>query len=125
MSAANVIDADFQRSQSDGLVRVEFAARIRGRAEKDVESYVATGKDLVAAKKALPHGEFESMVREDLGWDPSTARRFMDIAKHPVLSNRAHVHDLPTKWSTLAALAKVEQSVLEKALADGRITKAT
>jgi hypothetical protein len=100
-------------------LRQEIAQRIRQRLEDCVAAVLDVGDMLIKAKDELPHGSFEIMVKEDLRWSPQTARKFMAIARHPVLSDRARVRDLPPNWGTLAELAKVEAPKLEKALAIG------
>ncbi len=97
----------------------EWARRIRASLEKSVEAILETGRLLVEAKAALPHGQFEKMVEADLGWSPQTVRKFMAIARHPVLSDRAHVRVLPASWGTLAELARLKPEPLEKAIGEG------
>jgi hypothetical protein len=43
------------------------------------------------------------------------------IAKHPVLSKATHVSCLPPEWGTLYELTKLDDAILERALAEGRI----
>lgn len=97
----------------------EWALRIRASLEKSVEAILETGDLLIQAKAALPHGQFEKMIESDLGWSPQTVRKFMAIARHPVLSDRARVRDLPASWGTLAELARLKPEPLEKAIAEG------
>ncbi len=101
--------------------RADYARCIRERLMESVQAVLDVGKMLTAAKAALPHGDFQAMVREDLGWSPRTAQRFMAIARHPVLSNATHVSHLPASWSALAELARVEPKRLEAAIADGTV----
>ena len=54
-------------------------------------------------------------------FDASTGRRFMMIAAHPLLSNRANWHVLPYSWRTLYELTKVPETILAAALVDGRV----
>ncbi len=96
-----------------------FVQRIRYRLLACVEAVLEIGETLIQAKADLPHGDFEAMVRDDLGWSPQTARKFMAIARHPVLSNRAHCARLPPSWGTLAELARVKPEMLEKAIGEG------
>lgn len=42
---------------------------------------VEIGLELIKAKSNLDHGDWEDWVRNDLGWDPSTAWRFMNAAR--------------------------------------------
>ena len=99
--------------------RQEYAMRIGGAWRNAVECYIEAGSWLVEAKKELEHGEFEAMIREELPFTESTARRLMNIALHPVLANRAHVNDLPASWGTLYELSKMKQEDLERAIEDG------
>ncbi|HEY1277142.1 MAG TPA: hypothetical protein VGF25_19710, partial [Thermoleophilaceae bacterium] len=96
-----------------------------------VEAVLAMGRDLIAAKTALHHGGWERMfaghpeaVKEPLVFSVSTARRLVLVAEHKILSNRAHAHALPPSWFTLYELTKLDDAILEAALADGRITPA-
>jgi hypothetical protein len=82
---------------------------------------IEIGKCLLDAKATLPHGEFTAMVETELPFGPRTARRLMAVARHPVLADGTHASVLPASWMTLYELTKVEQPVLEAALADGRV----
>jgi len=115
---------------SVSALRKEFVQRWRDE-EKAMSAVIVCvlnmGRILVEANpktkgpKALPHGEFEAMVREDFKMDPATARKFMIIANHSVISNRAHVHDLPPSWGTLYELTKVPVPRLEAKIKDGTV----
>lgn len=100
----------------------QWANRIRPHLAGAVENIVAAGRELVAAKADLEHGQFETMVRDELGIDPRTARRFMSVAEHPVIANRTHVSDFPPSWGTLYELSRLEPSQLEAAIAAGDVT---
>lgn len=101
-----------------------WASRIRPHLERAVEAWVDAGDELLAAKQAMPHGTFEALVAE-LGMAPSTARRLMQISRHPVLRDRAHGHALPSSWRTLAELARMDDDDLEAAIDRGEVTPAT
>jgi len=45
------------------------------------ENIVEIGLELIKAKSNLDHGDWEDWVRNDLGWNPSTAWRFMNAAR--------------------------------------------
>lgn len=98
-----------------------YADKIGNAIGKSVEGFIEAGRWLTVAKEDLRHGEFEAMAREDLNMSPQTARKLMSIAEHPVISNRAHVRDLPPSWGTLYELTKVGNRELEAAISDGRI----
>jgi len=88
------------------------------------EAAIEIGRLLVAAKDALPHGDFEKMVKAELPFEPSTARKFMAIAEDPRLadSNRSHVNDLPASYGTLYELTKLDDGTFGDALKAGKIS---
>jgi hypothetical protein len=45
----------------------------------------------------------------------------MKIARHPAIANPQHIAVLPATWGTLGELAKVPETVLVAAIADGRV----
>jgi hypothetical protein len=101
----------------------EWAQIINNAWQKSVETILETGCRIIEAKDDLEHGAFEQMVQTKLSFGPSTARKLMTIARHPVLSNRSHVNVLPASWGTLYALAtKLPAELLEAKIADGTIT---
>lgn len=99
--------------------RQEHVIRIVGAWRSALESIIETGSLLIDSKAALIHGEFQIMVRDELPFSESTARKLMSIASHPTLANRAHVNDLPVSWSTLYELSRLKQEDLERAIEHG------
>lgn len=89
-----------------------------------VEEFVAVGRIAIEAKAALPHGEFGRYC-ELLDMSERTVRRFMTIARNPVIANRTHASDLPSSWATLAEIARLDPEDIEEAIAAGDITPAT
>jgi len=59
----------------------ETAQRIRELAEKTAQNILEIGRRLTAVKQRLGHGEWESWVRRELGWHPSTAWRLMRVGR--------------------------------------------
>jgi hypothetical protein len=57
------------------------------------ENLVEIGIELIRAKSNLDHGDWEDWVRNDLGWNPSTAWRFMNAARE-CNGNLALAHDI-------------------------------
>lgn len=98
------------------FTRQEHVMRIGGAWRKAVGCFIEAGSLLIEAKKELDHGEFEAMIRDELPFSPSTARKLMSIAMHPVLGNRAHVNDLPASWGTLYELSRMKKEQLERAI---------
>lgn len=58
----------------------ESAEKIRRLSKHTVEGLVEIGRELKWVKAHLEHGLWEKWVREELGWHPSTAWRFMQAA---------------------------------------------
>lgn len=99
-----------------------------------VEAVIETGRRLVNAKADLDHGQWQRMFRhgadcnpgcthlpEPLPFSPRTARRLMQIARHPVISNRSHATGLPADFTTLASLTRIPEPRLLAAIEDGTV----
>lgn len=98
-----------------------WAARISACWQASVHAILEVGRLLSAAKDALPHGAFETMVESDLPFSTSTAQRLMAVAGDPRLSNPAHVQLLPPSWGTLYELTKLSDEQFEAARTGGII----
>jgi hypothetical protein len=102
----------------------EYWAERIGRAHAaSVEAIVNTGRELLAAKAKLPHGEWGRLTGQTtrqpmlpFGW--RSAQTLMAIASHPALSNAQHVAHLPPSWGTLAVLSQLPADVVERQIAD-------
>ena len=101
-----------------------WAGRIRPHLLAAAESIIAAGRELLAAKEALPHGQFGPLL-DELGLTPRTAQRFMAIARHPVLSDPTHVSHLPGAWGTLYELSRLPGDVVQAALDRGQVSSST
>src|ERR1700730_8168617 len=119
-----------ERKSADGAAApvykvADWSARITERwqhtVEQTIKSFSEIGSLLIEAKAALPHGEFESMIQQQLPFKPSTARRLMAIARDCRISNRAHAHVLPPSWATLYELTKLDDDEFEARISDGTI----
>jgi hypothetical protein len=99
----------------------EFVQLITGCRARAVENIVAIGQHLRDAKAELDHGEFGPMLKR-IQFSEGTARKYMAIAAHPVISNRSNWNALPPSWTTLYELTKLPADVLEARIADGTIT---
>jgi len=86
-----------------------------------VENLVAIGQHLREAKEELDHGEFGPMLKR-IKFSEGTARKYMAISAHPVISNRSNWNALPPLWTTLYELTKLPPDVLEARIADGTVT---
>lgn len=99
----------------------EWAARISAAYRQCVEDFIETGRLLIAAKAALPHGKFTPMIETQLPFGARTAQRLMAIAEHPWLSNPTHGSLLPPCWRTISELAVLTPEQLEEASSQGKI----
>lgn len=98
--------------------------KIRPHLTQAIESIVATGRDLIAAKEELPHGSFGPLL-DELGLSPRVAQRFMRIAEHPVIANATPESLLPAALSVLDELARLTENELTEALESGEVTPST
>lgn len=58
---------------------------------ESVENLLEIGRGLVAAKKALPHGEFLDWIEQEFHWHRSTAWRLMNAYEN-------HITDVKQLW---------------------------
>jgi hypothetical protein len=65
--------------RSETLKRVRD--RIRSNLARAAGGIIEAGKDLLHVKEALPHGQFNRWVMEELGISDRTAERFMTVAR--------------------------------------------
>jgi hypothetical protein len=86
-----------------------------------VESIVETGRRLIEAKERVGHGNWLPTV-ELLPFGDSTARKLMQIAVHPDLSNQDHGTDLPASWRTLSVLAQLPPGEIPRRIEAREIT---
>ena len=97
----------------------EFAALINGAWRKGAGAFLEAGRYLIQAKEELDRDEYNSLVKLRLEFDTSTAKKLICIGQNRFLG--AHVHRLPPCWSTLYELTKLEDEVLETAIANGSV----
>lgn len=101
-----------------------WADRVNKRMAASVAAVIEVGRELAAARAALEHGEWSRMfagVERPVQFSMNTANRLIAVAKHPVLSNGAHGHRLPSSWRTLYELTKLSEPVLLVAISGGRV----
>lgn len=90
------------------------------------------GKQLLAAKEALPHGEFgrlfsghESPVQDHLPFTAQWGRRLMRIASNPLLADGKHAFALPSDLEAMHELATMKAAELSAAIDAGKVTPET
>lgn len=108
----------------------EWARLVRRDLGQAVAGVIAAGRHLEEAKwEVVQFTDWERWCRDSVGISRQTAFRLMTIAGHAVLSNVAHVQHLtaeggcvlPSSWSTLYELSRLDPHLLEAAITDGRV----
>jgi hypothetical protein len=101
----------------------DWAEAIRLDLVAGTASYINAGRKFLQAKQALKrtNGSFIHLVTDLLGYDLDTAERWMEIARHPVLSDSANSRILPTAWTTLYTLSRIPPKLLQKHVVDGTV----
>jgi Protein of unknown function (DUF3102) len=103
------------------------AEKIRQTVKRVLEDVIEIGRDLIAVKDALPHGQFGPWIRAELGWPERTVRNFMGVAE-VFGSKSAIIADLgiqPTAAYLLAAPSVPDEARLkavERAQSGEKIT---
>ena len=110
-----------QKTKVLAATRPGYAAEIRSKWSESVLAILEVGRLLTAAKLDLPHGEFSSMIEQDLPFGDRAAQMLMAIAAHPLLSNPKHVSLLPPSWGTLYQLSRVPAATLAPAIESGTV----
>jgi hypothetical protein len=98
-----------------------WAARITERWRASVESIIESGRLLLRAKDALPHGEFGAMCERLLPFSARTAQMLIAIAEDQRLANPQYVALLPASWGTLYDLTRLSDKEFESAIHDRKI----
>ena len=102
--------------------RKEWAAIINADWRKSIERIIQTGRDLIAAKEQLPHGEYGKMfAKKEVLFSQDMAQRLMRIAQHPQISNPSARTKLPTSWTVLKALSYLSEDDFHDAEEKGLI----
>jgi N6-adenosine-specific RNA methylase IME4 len=95
-----------------------------------IGAFIQTGRDLIAAKEELEHGEWMRLIgsKRDSGELPfgcDIAQRLMVIARDPFLQKPGNARYLPPDYSTLYSLAALRRrfpDTFNEWLGEGRIT---
>jgi hypothetical protein len=97
----------------------DFAALINAAWRKGAEAFIQVGRILLEAKEELSKDEFDSLLKSKLDLEASIGRKLMRSASNSILC--AHVHKLPSSWSSIYELSKVSGDTLKAAIADSRV----
>ncbi len=108
--------------QSTGLISTvdHYVTKIRERWQESVAAIIDVGRYFLEAKEVLPHGEFGKLCIE-LQITPRTAQRLMAIANDSRVTNPTHGSLLPSSWTTLYQLTKLNDASWGRAVEQGAI----
>jgi len=98
----------------------EWAKRILSEVAHNAEAVIRVGQRITECQLELPHGEFLAAVKLT-GMSPRDAQRYMAVAANTFLSNATHVSHLPSAYSTLYQLSRLDAPALEGAVARGAV----
>jgi hypothetical protein len=101
-----------------------WSEKINSAYERGIENIIEIGQLLWQAKKDLPHGEFQHMIRRELRFGPRQAQNYMRVSADSRLSNAKHTSLLPPALDTLATLTRLPDQVFEGGLQTLKINPA-
>lgn len=110
---AAVVDAEVVRSAD------EWARVITSDLNRAVDGIVSAGKNLIAAKADVRHGEWLPMLKT-IGISETESKRLRAIAER--FSNRPSLDDLPRSVSALYELSRLPAEEIESGVESGVIT---
>jgi hypothetical protein len=120
------------KKQTAALARVprqdsldQWATRITSALQKTVEGIFETGRQLLAAREALEHGQWQRLFSDRrVPMSVQAARRFIEIYKRRevLLPKRNSCFGLPPSWTTLYHLARLPDDTLAWAHEHDKIT---
>jgi septal ring factor EnvC (AmiA/AmiB activator) len=112
---SNVIEVGFNYSEVDEICRDDIrdaAVRIKVRMARTAADIIEIGRDLIAVKKALGHGNFLRWIEAEFGMHENSARNFMRVADR--FGESTTIVDLqPTVLYALAAPSTPDEIVEE------------
>jgi hypothetical protein len=87
-----------------------------------LSQFLELGRALLAAKKALEHGQFLGMIESDLSFGPRTAQTLMRVAGDKRLApNAKHASYLPKAVTVLSELTKLSDEEFRQGINAGTI----
>ncbi|MDB6016338.1 MAG: hypothetical protein JWR19_827 [Pedosphaera sp.] len=100
-----------------------WAVQINGHLMAGVEAFIKAGQDLLAAKRQLGHGKFNTLFAPKmLRIDQRTAQMLMKISSHPVISKANNYAILPPALNSLYALSAVDELTFNRAIANHEVS---
>lgn len=118
IESVQIISVSTEREIVD---RAGWVDAIGGAWRKSLEAVFETGRLIIAAKEALPHGEFTAMIETDLPFGERYAQMLMKIASHPELTDPKHASVLPASPATLYELTKLDAETFSRRVQEGTI----
>lgn len=105
---------------------LEAETRIKMRLRRSAEDIIEIGRDLIAVKEILPHGQFLPWLDAKFGMTDRTARNFMRVAERYAGKSET-ISDLqPTALYALASAEPEVREEIERMIEAGEVvTKAT
>lgn len=110
-----VVDAEVVRTSA------EWAEVIKGDLGRAVEGIVSAGRNLIAAKADVAHGEWLPMLAE-IGISAREAQRLMSIGGNGTLANATNWSHFPAVTRALYELSRMDPSDIEHGIETGVIT---
>ena len=101
--------------------RREWAAQINAAWRKSVAAIFETGHLLIAAKASLEHGAWQTMVGNDLKFNPRVAQMLMAIEHDRRLVKPKIFTLLPPAYTTIYQISQLTDDQLKARAADGTI----
>jgi hypothetical protein len=102
-----------------------WADKINGAWRRSAASVIEAGQILLNCKAAVRPGDFQRMVKGELDFGASMARKFMAIAGDQRLIERSHENaPMPKHWTTLYELHLLDDAALEGVLSNGKTRRA-
>lgn len=100
-----------------------WSDRINPYLTRGAECWVNAGKNLIAAKMALDHGEWLKLIPLlKIRGDERMAQMLMAIARNSALANPNNYSHLPVACKALSELSKTEPERLQKLIDEGQVS---
>jgi hypothetical protein len=100
-----------------------WATRINAHLAMGIQEFISAGRELIAAKKAIKHGDFQGLFAPGiLSVDLRTAQVLMRVATNSTLAKTNNYSRLPSSLAALNALSRIDQTKLQRAIDTGKIT---
>jgi N6-adenosine-specific RNA methylase IME4 len=109
------------------LTRREWAKRLNNQWDQirrtAVDGFIQLGRDLLRAKAQLEHGQWQTLLNDDLDFNPNTARVFIRIATWGAQNvvNDHVMRQLPPDYNTIDKITRLDEITFKRLMKDGTI----